>query len=190
LSPFEKTFGTDYVFLPPMQVDGVGYQLRLDNVSIYNSDTINNLERIAVYQIPFEFLSTLKLMPESGSAKPESGSNTIVVQDEAFNDGWYALYKGQKLQKHVIYNNWANAWYLPAKTALKDVVFVFAPQYLAYIGYGLLLLMFILPFMLPFKQKELEDIPTGIAPEPYVGKPEQKDELMREEVADRTFGKW
>lgn len=190
LSPFEKNFGTDYVFIPPMQVDGVGYQLRLNNVSIYDSDTINDLERIAVYQIPYEFLSTLKLTPPKGSIQPGTGSNSIIVQDEAFNNGWYALYKGQKLQKHTIYNNWANAWYLPAKTALNDVVFVFAPQYLAYIGYGLLLMVFIVPFVLPLKKKDTEDTSTGIAAEPYEGKPEQKDELMREEVADRVLGKW
>ena len=79
---------------------------------------------------------------------------------------------------------------MPEKTALKDVVFIFAPQYLAYIGYGLLLLMFVLPFALPFKKKDEEDEPTGTPVEPYAAKIEQKDELMREELADRILGKW
>jgi hypothetical protein len=189
LSPYSN-FKTDYLFVPPQQVDGVGYQLRLDNVSIYSAPTMNTIERVAVYRFPYEMLSNLTLKPVPGTVQPNSSTNSVLVQDEAFNTGWYALYKGQKLQKHIIYNNWANAWYLPENAALKDIVFVFAPQYLAYIGYGLLLMMFILPFVLPLRKKDTIDMPTGMAADPYEAKIEQKDELLREELADRILGKW
>jgi len=72
---------------------------------------------------------------------------------------------GTRLEKHVLVNNWANGWELPVKNSklrienlelknknLEDgkqhIVIIFWPQYLEFVGFGLLVIT-ILAIMLP-----------------------------------------
>lgn len=47
---------------------------------------------------------------------------------------------GQELKEHVLVNNWANGWNISSGV---NIVIVFLPQYLEFIGFGLLTLAFI-----------------------------------------------
>ena len=55
-------FTTSYFIQPPMTSDGLGYALHFDNLSIGNQKTINDLGEINLYQIPYHFLTGLKLV--------------------------------------------------------------------------------------------------------------------------------
>ncbi len=51
-----------YFVLPPMQSDTYGYSLRLANNSIGNKLTVNEIYYINIFQIPYDFLTSLKIV--------------------------------------------------------------------------------------------------------------------------------
>jgi len=109
--------GTNYLIQPPMAQDGLGYTLHFDNISIGNEQTINELGKISVNPIPYDFLMGLKLTGESGGVnvlnlqgviashlrvkhpnpaayevkvKEPIAENTTLVLSQAFHEGWKA----------------------------------------------------------------------------------------------------
>jgi len=62
---------TSYLIQPPMAEDGLGYTLHFDNISIGRQKTINELGRVTVNLIPYQFLTSLKLVNKA------SGLNDI-----------------------------------------------------------------------------------------------------------------
>lgn len=48
---------------------------------------------------------------------------------------------GREIKEHVLVNNWANGWELPPGE--HNIVIIFWPQYLEFIGFGLLIITFI-----------------------------------------------
>lgn len=95
-----------------------------------------------------------------------------LILSQSYNIGWKAyeikcqnsnlkcqIYKffpflfGQELKNHVLVNNWANAWQIKTqnsnlKTQNLNIIIVFLPQYLQFLGFGFLIgsLIFILAF--------------------------------------------
>lgn len=74
-------------------------------------------------------------------------SNQILVLSQSYDDGWVAYrttsrlanflpFFGQKINSHVLANNWANGWILEDEKA--EITIVFWPQYLEYFGFLLL----------------------------------------------------
>lgn len=57
----EKKLLTNTFILPAQDPQGIGYTLHLENVSIGNEETKNTLEKISVYPIPYNFLTSLVL---------------------------------------------------------------------------------------------------------------------------------
>ena len=104
-----------------------------------------------------------------------SNNNGIIYLSQSFNTGWLAyqikndpsnikmfirqtlpfLY-GKRLEKHVLVNNWANGWKLNKETVTRNsnVILIFWPQYLQFIGFFLLIggLIYILGFKSNSKQ--------------------------------------
>ena len=77
------------------------------------------------------------------------GDNTTLVLSQAFHSGWLAfdLDKKKEIKDHVLVNNWANGWQLPANSSqlkANSIILVFWPQYLQWAGLGLLLICFVL----------------------------------------------
>jgi len=92
------------------------------------------------------------------------GNNNLLVLSEAYHSGWKAYYTNIKYQKskiknlfitifpflfgtelknHVLVNNWANGWKIDAQRSTlnaNQVVIIFWPQYLEFIGLGLIFL--------------------------------------------------
>ena len=106
-----------YLIQPPMAEDGLGYSLHFDNISIGKEKTVNELGKISVHPIPYEFLMGLKLTGESGGVnvlnlqgviashlevnhpnpaayevkvKEPIAENTTLVLSQAFHEGWKA----------------------------------------------------------------------------------------------------
>lgn len=174
--PLSKDFTTSYFVLPPMQSNGLGYNLHFDNRSITTSETSNDIEEIVVRSFPYNFLTHLNfVMPDS-----TNDNGRLFVDYHAFNTGWKAyavggskapprgqgsaqrveagswkrmfpFLFGKELKDHVLVNNWANGWEIgenmeAGSLKLENVVLIFWPQYLEWIGFGLLFISIVLLF--------------------------------------------
>ena len=51
-----------WFIIRPQQADGMGYSLHFDNISIGRQKTVNDLGRVEVYPIPYQFLKSIKLI--------------------------------------------------------------------------------------------------------------------------------
>lgn len=63
--PKKSTLNTSYYFLPRRQTYGIGYSIHLDNISLDQTDTSNQLGEIRINPIPYEFLAGIKLVEHS-----------------------------------------------------------------------------------------------------------------------------
>jgi len=61
--PLDKEITTSYFIQPPMEKDSLGYALHFDNISIGQAKATNDLGKITVNLIPFNFLTSLKIVP-------------------------------------------------------------------------------------------------------------------------------
>ncbi|PIY69103.1 hypothetical protein COY90_02445, partial [Candidatus Roizmanbacteria bacterium CG_4_10_14_0_8_um_filter_39_9] len=89
--------------------------------------------------------------------------STIVLM-QSFHEGWiaYEVYEnntfaqlfpsmnGREIKEHILINNWANGWELSPRK--HNVVIIFWPQYLEFIGFGLLGLTLL--GILTYRQRE------------------------------------
>ncbi len=151
-----------FVFIqPPMEEDGLGYSLHLDNISIGQIESVNDLGKITINPFPFEFLTSLKLVnPQAqvenpGLFSPERIShsnpsqyvvkggfkpNQTLILSQAYHQGWLAWegkpFLGKRLE-HVLVNNWENGWIIEEEDT--PVYILFWPQLLEYFGFFLLL---------------------------------------------------
>jgi hypothetical protein len=132
----------EYVVIPPMKRDGIGYRLVFNNISIGNQETINNLSRVVVVKIPYFQLKELKF----SNQKQKTNSEQVVVLNESFNEDWKLYIDGREESNKVMVNNWANGWKinrdeLNKANLLERTKVVFWPQRLSQIGFLLLFLL-------------------------------------------------
>lgn len=150
--PKNKELKSDFIVIPPMKSDGVGYSLNFNNISIGKDETVNDLAKVRLYSVPYDFLKSM-ILRGSKTSEPESN---FFVNYQSFDPGWVAysfaktpgtldrvfpFFRGKKLQGHILYNNWANAWILPDRNT-KHIVAQFRPQFLEYFGLALLMATF------------------------------------------------
>jgi len=169
--PKSKEANFSYFIQPPMEKDGLGYTLHFDNISIGKNKTINDLGQITVNLIPFNFLTSLKLVSPL-QQKISSAPNGIFYIDnfevshpnpsfykvniksfdnsdgpilltlyQSFEKGWIA-----SQGKHVLVNNWANGWIIDnnSKKESQEIIIFFWPQLLEYLGFLLIPITLIL----------------------------------------------
>lgn len=150
----DDSFVKDYIVIPPMKLDGVGYSLNFNNVSIGKGETVNELKSVKLYPIPFTFLANIKVTNSQNTVKT---NDELLVFYQSFDPGWRAYelpasqgdalrswlvpFLGKKVQNHVLVNNWANGWILPENADSSHVVMVFLPQYLEYAGLAVLVVV-------------------------------------------------
>ena len=105
-------------------------------------------------------LYTVSLSPAlpAGRSKPKALSSTLVLS-QSFDSGWVALQRTDRfpfltvLNKHVLVNNWANAWLLPSEQLSnaskasylekRTIIIFFWPQLLEFWGFALLPIPFL-----------------------------------------------
>jgi len=187
--PAKNIMNTSTIIIPPKALDGLGYSLRFSNISISNRKSINNLGKIILYPIPYDFITSIKTSSQntvSTSSVVQSnlfsvehsssflykiqiptyniqGSDPTITLNQGFDEGWKAYEMneepnwlqsnfpflfGTELKEHVLINNWANGWALDsskpkAESLNRHIVILFLPQYLQFIGFGLLGLTFL-----------------------------------------------
>lgn len=161
--PNHSLFQSNYLLIPSGKFDGVGYNLNFNNVSIGSDETINDLQSVEVYPIPYEFLSNLVI------ANPNLTSplNNFFVFHQSFDPGWRAFVfsdtptffdktfpfvRGKQLSGHVIFNNWENAWDTNS-VSTANVVTTFIPQYIEYAGLIVLFTAIVLGLVVQYTRK-------------------------------------
>ncbi|NTU46437.1 hypothetical protein HGA88_02325 [Candidatus Roizmanbacteria bacterium] len=139
------------------------YQFPYDQLkqTFFESKTTHPTNAKFAYTIPAEKLNyyTYKV------TIPDQKISTVIL-NQSFHPGWTAFVipacresthafplsildtlvpRCQNDVNHVIINNWANGWTIPQGT--KEVVLIFWPQYLEYVGFGVLLLTVIIAIL-------------------------------------------
>lgn len=139
----------DY-FLIPSTGENIGYDLSINSISYGNFPSQSTLEKISIIPIPFNLLNQIK-----SESLNSTTNNDYFVLNQSYNKFWIAFYfdhfKPVFLQKHILYNNWANAWEIPSSYDSSKIYILFWPQIFEFIGIGLT----ITTIILSFKNKKL-----------------------------------
>lgn len=144
---------TFYFIQPPMDPFGTGYNLHFDNWSFNKNYSINDLGKISVFPIPYDFLTSISFTKQAVPTATlksvqtlhplpylyiarlnEKGGNLVLYQ--SFDPGWYAF----GASEHFLVSNWANGWKV---NSTGGVVIIFLPQLLQFLGFGIFVLSFI-----------------------------------------------
>ncbi len=161
-----KDWNTDIFVLPPMG-QGLGYSLDINNVSVGNIPTVNELSWIKIVPLPFSFLTEIRIeKPEFENKIKQTipldftdfrfgkiiklpfniPDQSTIILNQAFEKNWKAWVNGKELKEHVLINNWANGWRIdnqPVTNNQQLITIVFWPQYLEFVGFGLLIVAFL-----------------------------------------------
>ena len=153
LSKF-KDFSVDYFIIPPGKKDGFGYNLFFNNKSIGLYATENELGDIQVYEIPYNYLTTLTFSNRSESRYNQTVAyfysyhkefKAYAVKKNALMGEIFPFVSGVQLKNHYRVNNWANGWEVDCTVTdckNSNFVVIFWPQYFQFAGFGIGLLTF------------------------------------------------
>lgn len=154
---------TKELFLIPPTDQSVGFDININNFSVKNTPSVNDIKSIGVSPFAYNTLSQAETYPISAQ---NEGKN-VIVYSQSFDSGWKAytvknnnwlntffpFLFGKEIKEHVLVNNWANGWILPSsesplrseasKVKSSEFVIIYWPQYLEYIGLGVLLITFV-----------------------------------------------
>ncbi|HLL60856.1 MAG TPA: hypothetical protein VK338_04005, partial [Candidatus Nitrosocosmicus sp.] len=169
----KNTFTNDYFLIPPSDDGmGYGLSIDNISFGFYDSEneieeiTIipfphNFLSQIYFYNKMIPVADSELIIKKTDHSKPykweikTSGNldNGILTLNQSFHPGWkaYVLTSnnlpfifGKELTEHKLINNWANGWVLrPNLGNPEKIIIVFWPQYLQFMGYGLVVVFII-----------------------------------------------
>lgn len=156
----------ELLMVTPTFPDAQGLSLHWETRSYGSEKSQNQFESIEIYTIPLSSLLGAHLKPTSSTpikqtdritthASIGSGLHTLktnfqnetwTVLSESYDSYWLGLDATNVLRPHLLhhshYNDWANAWLLPSGD--RTIVFIFVPQLLTWLGYGLLGMTFVI----------------------------------------------
>ena len=162
----------------------MGYVIYFNNISEAREVVTNIINKINIYQIPYYLLKNIKLVDPVYQNKGQNNSvvnqelevkqlspsnyevsfqqkpdiNSILYLSQSFDHGWRAWQNGRELKDHFLVNNWANGWKLDSRACNENesckITIVFWPQYLEFVGFGLLIITLIFIIITPFWKKE------------------------------------
>ncbi|PIU37345.1 hypothetical protein COT02_01425, partial [Candidatus Roizmanbacteria bacterium CG07_land_8_20_14_0_80_34_15] len=171
----------DYFILQPRFKSGLGYTFAFQNKSFKNLQASNNLEELSLYLFPYQALKEMKFVRKDFdkletifsdnfeanklnyftykvvfNKETMKQSNNLILS-QSYSPGWVAFSNG-KLLNHVLVNNWANGWKLVdsdqwlVNSEKKSIVtIIFWPQFLEFLGFGLMIVAFI--FVIKYKHE-------------------------------------
>lgn len=158
---------TNYFILPPRYNYGLGYAFAFQNKSFKNLAVLNNLEELSLYLFPYKALKEMKFVRKGFNKTETNFSNNyevrkinyftykvtandanMIILNQSYDPGWLAFANG-KVLNHVFVNNWANGWEINNKDQQSTIYIIFWPQYLEFVGFGLLILAFLYIIRLP-----------------------------------------
>ncbi|MFZ2664088.1 MAG: hypothetical protein WAX66_01895 [Patescibacteria group bacterium] len=142
-----------------------GYTFGFQNISYVGEISENKLKGLEVYLFPFDYLKNIKLVNKSTKIASSRFStlsdlkkinyftyylkqgdifhNSLVLY-QAFDRGWLAVCNLKVCDaRHVKINGWANGW-LFKETVPSEVLIIYWPQLLQFLGFFLLLILLVL----------------------------------------------
>ena len=156
---------TEYFILPHKFDYGLGYSFVFQNKFYKNYPSENLLEEVSVYLFPYDELKATKFIKNNYlvddriidnnranfeakkinyfTYEVKTNSGNVVILNQSFSPGWIAFSNG-KLLDHVLVNNWANGFFLNKSQQIStnfnkfQVLIIFWPQYLEFLGFILL----------------------------------------------------
>jgi hypothetical protein len=161
------SFDRSFSVLPWKKLPQESYVLNLETRSFGKDIGQDRIYSVSLYDIPIDWLLgwkaetqdsgpranplSLKSSPKRGSflyrveasmdGQDNQGSNEgLFMLSQSYQDGWLA-FRGREKLRHVKINGWANGWILPSGEVQEiQITVVYWPQYLEFIGLGLLAL--------------------------------------------------
>jgi hypothetical protein len=128
---------TSWFIIPAHEIDDFqrGLNIILNSPKINSVSSSNQVNFVRLY--PFN----LKNLINQELVNGQSVENNYIFYPQTFSSGWLAFYfdglKPVFLKNHVLANNWANAWELPANVDQSQINIIFWPQILEFLGIGL-----------------------------------------------------
>ena len=154
-----KSFARDVFLIPPIDA-GMGFDI--NNFSVKNSPSVNNLRSIEISPFDYEKLSQIETYPSEALNETKNA----LVYSQSFDSGWKAyqvnlknqksnlktflvnifpFFFGKEIKEHVLVNNWANGWILSGQSLIlnhSSFIIIYWPQYLEYLGFAVLITTF------------------------------------------------
>ncbi|MFA6081478.1 MAG: hypothetical protein WC741_03660 [Patescibacteria group bacterium] len=163
----------DYFVLQPRYKYGLGYTFAFQNKSFKNLTASNDLEELSLYLFPYQNLKEMKFVSKDYVKKGVNFSNDFeakkinyfayrvvlnyetikqsnnLILFQSYSPGWVAFSNG-KFLNHILINNWANGWLIndQVTTNPQVITILYWPQYLEFLGFGLLIITLILVMFL------------------------------------------
>ena len=141
----------DVFLLSPQLPGGSGFSISINSLNIVNIQTVNDLKSIEITPFPYRYLSQIS------TATPQQKSGNVFVLTKSYETGWKAyelknvnrldtvfpFLFGTELKEHVLVDNWENGWILNSGSNNSEIVTIFWPQYLEYLGFGILMVVIV-----------------------------------------------
>ncbi len=164
----DKLSKSDNFFIIPEHYQyGLGYSFNFQNQSYANYPAKNIFQDLKIYAFPYDAIKQIHFSNntfvgvqasfssdftvrktnyftyEVSFPKPSTANDRSLILYQSFDPGWLAYADG-KILPHVKINNWANGWNLQTlkPSNLKTIYIIYWPQYLEYIGYALIIVIF------------------------------------------------
>lgn len=126
------------------------------NNDIINLDVSHPNSTVYSFNIPETEINYIVLFQ---GFHPSWKAYVLPLSQLTFLDSFLPFIKGAELKNHVLINNWANGWKLDSPSNINSqtsVVVIFWPQYLEFIGFGILIVSFAV-ILIRSKSKTLPD---------------------------------
>lgn len=159
--------GVSYAVLNPGYKFDDGYTISFQNISYKGVVSENKIFSSQVYLLPFDYVKNIKLKRKDILEReelsivtnytvlkknyytyavkvPSSSIRDTVVLNQAYDIGWVAICDRELCKaRHIKVNNWANGWVFEGNVPEGDILIIFWPQYLEYLGLILITVPFI-----------------------------------------------
>ena len=147
----------DYFYIPAGSPYQLGLSVNFQIQSFPRTTSINTVSPPELYSIPL-LQSAPQVFPQKHFSSTYSSSwlhilknppiEKYLIFSQSFDSGWLAFYFDNfklKFLPHFLVNNWANGWAIPESSFQNpvSVYILFWPQLLEFIGFGLLIGIFI-----------------------------------------------
>lgn len=160
--PESHTFETVTLSVPPLPVTRLS--INLANIGVAPTTSINDIAAISVEELSQQtihpdlhvfFPQTPQTLVSQNNMyyTVSQPTNKTLLLSQSYEPGWqlYELPKttppllaqavpflvGKKTGQHMLVNSWENGWILPSPQTNSQLVIVFLPQYLEFLGFGI-----------------------------------------------------
>jgi hypothetical protein len=158
-----------YIIAPGNYFD-TGINILMNSISYTKAASANDINDMSIYLIPYSYLSDIVLKKaeippavQSGTPVqthknnlysttvtiPQAPEDSTLIFSQSYDPGWIAYRDDSALSffadriPHYSVNTWANGWDIKESKNPQTIKLIFWPQYLQFIGFGLLIITLI-----------------------------------------------